>query len=1057
MYLKASLISYSGVAECTLTTAKGADRGDRRIEIGTGVLMAETSNYELIHPGFKQLKLVNEAIAESVFSHERSGLAVYLDLEVNALATIAKHLEISSEDVVDHLKRCVRDLSFRNDRVTLQRFSRAADFWRKGSLLDTPPFLALLAIASLAAERMSNDDNFAANAYYPRLASELGIPERSEEVAVAYRSVCDQLWAGLVDWLNAWEGERGLPTVTASTQFPYVSKALSQALLREADREKFPYLFATYGLEPQQDLPVEDMAEFMNVWVPSHATAHLKALWRKQDLRKDIAEAACAELRTWTGMATEEGNASFLTRLIAVVKRSFGRKLELNLEVLHPKSWQQTDLRIELANGQSTEVPFVPTGSRTLRLADSTVLSPGDLLGGRILLTDDDLALKSLRLPRTVVPLRLDETSRLFVECDRVVLGVPHLLLVRQEVGDVTMKHPIARQVHNALSSAARPGWAELTEMDGLPAGWTMFIDVELLGEPSGLSTSNFALRALQPLSASTSIAFSGGLQVPGAVRRWSAQRLPDITAITDAPDGLGISITDSNGIQVQASSSHESAMIIELPENSLAEGEYTIKLKTSNATRTANVRLVSANQPAPRPVKTLSYKPTAGLGSLSAGPHQTDDASAIRGGLCSWHPSQTTVELSVPTETWWLNVPREALDPAPELPYLEVPEPDIASCSITGAHHIVNLPVWTGRISSNFIRGTCKTCGIVRQYPTRPGGASKAKTLEGRSKPVVAARTLNLASIPAVNQGFAELWNPILDCLSYLRSGSAAELERLAVQVEGSALSTDRLARGLESLGHLDVALDPETLRPATWSISPSAVTQLNADTAALTGARPSLLLGRPLTKVAEDYDVWIEIVENEQLPSSVLLKSTAEIDWSDFARELADQADRQVLFAPDAPLRIAAGLPVVSSLREYLPRRTLPPYRKIERWDHNITKWIPADEATQPGGYRLTGFGTIYVLRTGEDVDEGRASVCTVQLLKHIVAQETQQPLYAYYESEQALTVRLGADLPGLYGRAAVLASGCAPIEDTRQRCLIYRSVSPEIASLIHGALSQ
>jgi hypothetical protein len=391
-------------------------------------------------------------------------------------------------------------------------------------------------------------------------------------------------------------------------------------------------------------------------------------------------------------------------------------------------------------------------------------------------------------------------------------------------------------------------------------------------------------------------------------------------------------------------------------------------------------------------------------------------------------------------------------------LPLLDIPDPDPTSCAVTGAHHIADLPVWTGRITSKYMTGTCRTCGIVKQYPTRPRYVwSKNSSTRATAAGAARAKQLDLTRVPPVQPGSADLWDPILDALSYLRSGSAAELERLAVQVEGSGLATDRLARGLESLGHLDVELDPLTLRPAAWSIAPSTVTQLTATTAALTGARPQLLLGRALSAAAEDSDVWVDIAENPKLPSSVLLTAPGTIDWEAFAGRLSEHAGRPVGFSPDAPARIAAYLPDVSTLRAHLPRRTLPQHRKVERWDHATTKWVPADDAEQPAGYRLSGFGSTYVLRNQQDVDEGTVSICTVQLLKHVVAHETGMSLLAYHEADRSLVVRLGADLPSLYGRAAVLCSGLAPLEDTKQRCLIYRDVPPAIASLIHGALSR
>jgi hypothetical protein len=1020
--------------------------------------MATVDDYAAIHRGFRELHDVNEAIAEAIFSAERAGLPVYLDFEQSSLRRIAQLLMTPEAEVADRIRRSVRGVTQAGGTLSFGRFDRARGLWSGGSKLDTPPFLAFLAVASMAAEKMVNDDAFSAAAYYPRLAAELGLEDRLDEVGPAYRAVCDRLWDGLVQWLNEWEGERGLPTVSATSKFPYVSKAISQALVREADRATFPRLFASSCMEPQQDLAVEDMVAFLDGWVPQHATLHLRRLWKKHDVRPAIAEAACAELRTWTGMASADDDNKFLTRLVGVVRKSFGRRLELNLEVLHPDSSRPRDLLVKLADGTSAPLAFVPTGGRSLRLADASLFGRGDLLGGRLHLNDEMQKLSSVRLPRTVVPLRLDEATRMYVECDRVVLGVPHLVLAQKQVGTKSQVHPIAEQVRRALSEAARSGWTEIDDIEGLPPGWVLFVDVELLGSPQGLGQSNFALRVLQPLSTS-SITLSGGLQVPGAVRRWSSLRPPHVTVITEATDGQTLTVSTADGRELFKKHSNEQVQVVELEGVAAGDGEYVVHLRSAAAERTTTLRLVSSSNPSLRPLRSLAYRPAHQLGALSASETSRPGVAVAGTAVDRYTPIASPARSIPPADPWWLDLAaRPPADASAATPLLKIPDADPDSCAATGAHIISNLPVWTGRITSKFMTGTCQTCGIVKQYPMRPRYIWNApQSKKGRAAPPKQARRLDLTKVPPIPEGAADLWDPILDALSYMGSGSAAELERLAVQVEGSALATDRLARGLEALGHLDVELDPETLRPAAWSISPTTVAEISPTAATLTGHRSQAMIRRPLTQVAEDAGVWVEILENPQLCSSIRLTASTAVDWENFARRLEDASGRPVQFSAAAAMHLAGCLPPISALRTQLPERRLPPFRKAERWNPALAKWLPADDAGTPGGYRLTGFGIAYVIRSSGQVQAGTASICTVQLLKHLLALEEGEPLLAYRAAEGALIARLGADLPALYGRAATLCSGLAAIEDTRQRCLVYRDVSAEVAETLFGALTQ
>jgi hypothetical protein len=60
----------------------------------------------------------------------------------------------------------------------------------------------------------------------------------------------------------------------------------------------------------------------------------------------------------------------------------------------------------------------------------------------------------------------------------------------------------------------------------------------------------------------------------------------------------------------------------------------------------------------------------------------------------------------------------------------------------------------------------------------------------------------------------------------------------------------------------------------------------------------------------------------------------------------------------------------------------------------------------------------------------------------------------LLAYDPASQQLTCRMGAQMPGLYERAAVLASGWAP-QPLTDATVAYRGTPPEVATAIWSAL--
>ena len=94
--------------------------------------------------------------------------------------------------------------------------------------------------------------------------------------------------------------------------------------------------------------------------------------------------------------------------------------------------------------------------------------------------------------------------------------------------------------------------------------------------------------------------------------------------------------------------------------------------------------------------------------------------------------------------------------------------------------------------------------------------------------------------------------------------------------------------------------------------------------------------------------------------------------------------------------------------------------------------------------------------MFRTPADIEAGTAALATVQLSKHLAARRSGRALLAYSPDQQVLAVPLGADLPGLYGRAAVLCSGRLPIPDEKQRVLLYHDVPQRVADALTSLLT-
>jgi hypothetical protein len=160
----------------------------------------------------------NDAIAETVFTEERAGQPVYLDMDDVVLVDVAARLSVSAENAANELADAVRSTLVldRGQSDVFRAHLQQLGSWRRsvdqsenlGSMVKAPPTVALLAVFTLAAEAMGSDTAYAVHAYYPRLASILGLSSEKgrERVQLAYQSAAEKLWRGLNDWLTLADG-----------------------------------------------------------------------------------------------------------------------------------------------------------------------------------------------------------------------------------------------------------------------------------------------------------------------------------------------------------------------------------------------------------------------------------------------------------------------------------------------------------------------------------------------------------------------------------------------------------------------------------------------------------------------------------------------------------------------------------------------------------------------------------------------------------------------------------------------------------------------------------
>jgi hypothetical protein len=992
----------------------------------------------------------NVAIAGVVYTPAQAGRPVYLDLEDDVIDAVRQLAEPDAADPNRALIEAVKGTLLLRDGASsvfighLRRLHR----WYEGPMLEAPPCLALLAMLSLVAENMRQSGDMQAHNFYGRLAELAGLDhDQLRWFENAYRHRRDkeatsaELWDSLNDWLEMMEGSRGLPTAYPIGH-EHIGLPLSQALVRQADRDKFADLFASQGLAAGSSLPTSEMSAQIDEWmsrIPCPASNTLERLWKEQPAaREPIAEVARLTLETWDGVSPE-GTLRDATRreidtvrLKAVLRAFPSRKIDLSMVVPGRPSSEVEKVEVLNADGVAIEtVDIVPCASGWLGIAEGSAIEAGSFLDGQVRLRRDSQSQPLRRRPRRLVPLRWDDLLQAYVECERVQLGEESLVLSRSE---------IASRVAAFLDRAARPGFRRPASLPGLPEGWTLFEGVQILA--AGLRDPLVDLNVLQPLARSQ-VVLEGGLKLPGHLRKWLSSRPPELRVSSDDGSELKASLKCTRPLATPTppDASHQgvgSILIWDLAEASLPDGDYEIKIHDDSVLiRSESLRLRSADNPARRlddESDPIAHDPTrAGYGLF---PTRSSSSAAFEGAPDT---AGTLVDDAPPSVPSWWTARATVAKSRGNIRVIRFPK-DGPSCIETGGHHM-DLPI--GLEGQTSIEGICRYCGLVKRYPTK-----FHLRMKRRGATVPSAPAVRLSELPPVRAENDIDWAVAFDAVCHVGSGSDSAFDRITSQMEATDLFGDAFARRLEVLGHIEIERSPTTLRALAWQVNDPMIVGLASGALTIVGFRSERAL------VAIEDGVWaaggaLDLKAKEGAPPILTITGLDQEEAYRLARSIGAATSRPARFIPDAATRLAAQLPPLSQVRKDLPTTSTLSALSYEAWNPVTARFESASDTASPGAFRLNGHTRTYVYRRAQDLGAMRALLGDARVVKYLAALDLGLPLVGYDSQAEVLYVPLGADLPGLYGRSAVLASGSPPLENLEEGILEYRHVPRSLAA--------
>ncbi|TDX74853.1 hypothetical protein EDF35_3828 [Rathayibacter sp. PhB151] len=980
---------------------------------------------------------MSEAIADVMFGSSQAGRPVYTLADAGSVHNVLQIAEVETRTLAELASIVRSSLQLNEPGVSPFHWHAEAARQHRQEPLETPPALPLLVVLSVAAEQMQSDGDLAAHNYYSRVHRMLQVPTSAyQKVENDYRRIADLLWGSLNSWLEAWEGERGIPTAYAIGGHAYIGLPMSQAVVRQHDRPGLHELFAIEGMTPGLRISPDDMSLAMDPYVTATPSlplsSHLARLWRIPAARERIVDAACLELEAWDGSAIEavaSARPVVTTRLLAFL-RTFPRKsIEFNL-MLPYRSEGPDSTRFQLAEGKLL-IPTISGPGGSTRLSGVEGISAASLLGEQLAgkFGDDD-SRPFGRRPKRVTPLRWDDLQGAFVEVERISLGEDSIVLAR----------PDSRQrVEAHLKAHARPGWLELVDLPGHPEGWLLYQHVQIVSAPT--AQVHFDLLPLAP-RARTSLALRGGFVLPGLLRKWSALDPPEAVALAAGASSVELRVYRGTRIdpgRLVAESGHPGEItVLPLGGLGLVDGEYVVAMFIDEARKpssTALLRLRSANTPQYSVEDVdirLVYSPDSSLRwPLTAG---SPDWSSHVNGARAVGLKPLVVEAATPMPEF---VPRKRYI-SPALPAITRIGTLVAndSCLVTGMHRFLLPRVLPGQTPTRSIQGECTTCGLVRRFAGTPWAAKKKDA---------AAGTIVLPEIPPVIESDEPNFEVAFDALNHVGTGSFGIFERVAAQVEGSGLFADSFLRRLEVVGHVDVARD-DSLRVTEWAVNTSTLLPTGDGRWVLIGSRSRAVLDR-LASLVDGY-------------AEVTTTVDAELARVEITGQLPILVLKEAGFAvpEDSPARaIAEALPVISDVAKSLRRIIVPMHRVAEFWDTASASWHQTESLVKVGAYRFREFGSTYAIRAAGDIANGTIGLGNAQIVKHIANMWAGDPLARYNSRSGSVVAPLGADLPALYGRALALCSGRAPREIVEHRMVQYLSVPREIADIIYDRVSR
>ena len=984
------------------------------------------TSFNSIHKIVSNYEKLNFAINQHIKSEFYKEKELYLDFEDDLVQHISKIAKISPDVLEEVIISSAREkLNFDNSNPfsDLQSTSLA---WKRSGYAYDPPTTIFLSALSIIAEGMGADQNFGANNFYDRLLSAFQIqpPQWQQAIKDNFKTTVS-IWEDFNSWLIRTDGRYGFATAHPIVKnWKYVSYGMSQALIRKGDKKHLNNYLAAKNV----DAFFDDLYGVLDAYFNSTAAhKYLKIIWQQRHLRPKVLSAAQEQLLQISQIRSDDRKFSKL--LLRVQIKSFPYKSFQPFIVYEQEEGLENNLKIDTSNHnpafkQNAKLILSPIGDGFSVLGPPSSLAIDNFLFGNVTLNFiGDAARSFVFRPKPAMALAEVEPG-IFQQTTRPEVFKKHLILAQTKY---------QKNVCNFLKHCADSSFQLVANPKPISDKFVIFKDVVFVRPVSvdEMESKDDPTYWIRPIETMADIDIRNGLKLVKNI--YHDNSLVELLVSTGKPIfDVKLHVGETNRKFSKTIRTEDGVGYVQLkdliPVNEYIGRDVEINISLPNYKATTISFRSSKNAVSKfefQPKYDLVAENNLGFLSVTENPKlagfvsgfTTNKLPTILARHSNFNAGNNGYSriFSSDNDTDFWSYFHNSDSGATE------------SCASRGYHY------W--RIMEDR-EGFCIDCAERRKFP-RSNRSRQQTSRKAEAKNQI-KRTYKILN-PKNNYTTGD----ILDSVFFLQDLSWQRFKEICGAISDDVLFANELLRNFAAIGHVDIKLDPITLKPQRIYSSLPTLIKVR-DQYLLTGYSNSELVQQigGIAGKMQYYEVgkvWASLpIKIPSFASFDLEKNIYKV------RSLVDQLNRPLSIVECIGSELISALPNLSDVYQNLPQISVA-NDGLQKFNSITGRWQPAASAQIDGGYRQIWPTHTYFIRT-----KGVFRQATFELTKLFAADLENAPLHNYSAAKMTFSSKLGCELPTLFQRALVAFSGKLP-EKSEDGEILYKDVPAPAGKMI------